>query len=752
MSKPLSLFINPADPWRLVYGYGPELPVPATGPVSHNYVLVKTTGTGEVFTACYGKLSVRPPSSGGLDPLEPLSPPAAGSTLPDTVRLYLHVSPLVYALDPAFKMLAAQVFGIAGFVYFNIETASLESALAELLVNTTMPPLALSKSQVVWLLVNGILDVYVTAGHSLGKASSQNAPAGSRQVGFAVLSEFGPIDPSHVYDRMRDFVTNGQPEVDSILSRIPKQWPVINPSLSKPDAINLTALALYSLPVLEQLRTDYNLSAAEWRELGNNQKNLWRGRLLRRVGHAAPASADPPFEFDDLDWKNIFQLEAVVELYANYDDPWAAGSVPRNPGDAGYVVIDFLDPAGTSATVAGNNITLDGSSDLGRIRINYDTIFLNDDTARPTHLYRIRAVNLAARTVTVDGAPILSGDTSSWRISLRPVIVIVDSFGAREMVDNLGRSRILGGVQAVITPPDTITLDGSPDLRKVNPNFDTVYLPSDTARPSRTYRIRAVSNAMHTITVNGRPVLDGGSSLWHIPAGISGELPSFHYDLGPGGAAGFDHYDGILFLIQNNIIHNKFRWTSYTSRVQREPDYLSSIRGNSRYDFRSFRSPNSDFRNYSLAVIDPAAHYDGVRDARFYFSTPVAPDRAPAGTVPRDRGPGKTEIRFHHGLSNRPGGTRSAGCIVAPIYHLLRDRLIDLYQAEFAAFHGAGNQDREVRKVYNLNQDRSVELWTNTQNRVPGTDHLTEHNWNNKIKGTLWLIRPDERPERPEIS
>lgn len=142
---------------------------------------------------------------------------------------------------------------------------------------------------------------------------------------------------------------------------------------------------------------------------------------------------------------------------------------------------------------------------------------------------------------------------------------------------------------------------------------------------------------------------------------------------------------------------------------------------------------------------------DGVREARFYFSTPVTADTAVPETILVNKGPGKTEIRLHHGTDDNPGGgCGSAGCIVAPRYEQLRDRLIELYQADFTAFNGAGNIDTEVAKVYDKRFKESKELWTNTKDNT-GTEHLTAPNWNDKIKGTLWIIRPDERPERPEI-
>jgi hypothetical protein len=673
--------------------------------------------------------------------------------LPDAVNLYLHLSPLVVQ-DPMFRSRESSLLhfsphfasSITGFAYLNVETASLETALAELLDKAvavgdgSTPTGEITRAQIVELLVRGDLDILVLGGHAIGNASARDAPSGTRQVGFTVLTSGGPVDPSHVYDWMRDFVEDGQPDVDRFLNLTPKQWPIIDPNLTDTEAINVTEVALYPMPVLSELRNSRNMSAAQWRQVGDNQKTLWRNRLLRRTGHAPPGSSEPPFEFDDLDWKNTFQLEAVVEFYANFDDPWAVGAVPRNPAAAGYITIDFLDPAGTAATATGNVVALDGTSDLTRIRINYDTLFLESDTARPARLYRITAVDPIARTVTVDGAPALPGSTSPWEINLRPVLVVIDSFGGR-----------LQGSSATVSAANMLTLDGSPNLSRVNPNFDTIYLPSDTARAKRTYRITGVNNAAHTVTLDDNPVFDDGSSRWHIPAGISGESPPLFYNLGPGGVKGYDHFDGILFTMQGGTIHNKIRWSSYTSRIYPTPqcgnECLSSVRGNKRYDFSSFLSNNA-FRNYSLRVNDPGAAYDGVREARFYFSTPVTPDSIAPPANPADPGGGKTVIRLHYSGFNSPGGgCNSAGCIVTPIYYEQRDRLIDLYQDEYQAFHGPGTQDTEVQKAHGRNHAQSQTLWNNTMAGIGGAaNQLTRANWNHKIVGNLWVVRPDERP------
>jgi hypothetical protein len=741
MPKPLYLFIappyasgdNPAGAWTLVHGYGPAAGAPGAPPVFHTDIVLETNSAGTLRAVAHGRLSRRPPGSSSLGAEEQLELALEAASPPDTLTLYLHLSPVVTS-DNAFRAQAQGAGGIIGFAYLGVEASSLEGALAELLDQAVFPAGSLTRADVMKLFLDGVLDIPVTASHAIGSAGMAGALAGPRRVGFTVLTPAGPVDAAHIYDRMRDFVEDGQAMVDAFLGLVPKRWPVIDANLGTDQAIALTATAIYSWPVLEELRTTRALTPTQWRTVGNHQKTLYRARLLERLGHAPPGGIAPPFEFNDIDWKNVFQLEAVVELYANFDDPWATGATPRHPGDVNYTSADFLDLAGATASVAGNVVTLLGAPALGRVWNRQDTLFLEGDTVRPTRLYRITSVNAAASTVTVDGNPVLSGPTSAWTIHQRPVLVLIDGFGPR-----------LRGFRATISSNDArvLVLDGNPDLRKVNTNFDTLYLSADAASARRTYRITAVNNTARTVTLDGEPALADGSSPWAISSGISGELPPLAYTLGPHNPPGApsprgnDHYDGTVFVIHRNTVHRQVRFSSYTSRnYAAGAQSLSSVRGNRRYQLSSFRS-NQGFRNYCFKVTDPDAGYDGVQEARFYFSTPVTEDRAIPPQEPQGAGPGKTEIRVHLGSANLPaGGSGSAGCLVSPLFFDLRRELIARFQADSPT-----GPDTDVQKADVLTRPLSEQLLNGA---ILGG--LSANRWNGKITGTLWLIRPDERP------
>lgn len=63
-----------------------------------------------------------------------------------------------------------------------------------------------------------------------------------------------------------------------------------------------------------------------------------------------------------------------------------------------------------------------------------------------------------------------------------------------------------------------VTLSGSPDLNSIDPAIDVVILATDSARPSKRYRITRVDATAKTLTVDGTPNLSGGTSAWEIPA------------------------------------------------------------------------------------------------------------------------------------------------------------------------------------------------------------------------------------------
>jgi hypothetical protein len=767
MAKPLRLFIRPPyNTWRLVHSFGPEQPSPPPPYEAefYDYAVLSTTGDGQLYAVADGKLSVVLPCLAmANDPTLPVTKVDPTAPLPATVNLYLHSSP-TYGWRKDFRERAAGIHGIAGYAYLNVETASLEGDLAELLDAALIP--AGHRNLVIQMLVRGMLDLRVTAGHKIGKASPEDAPAGERLLGFTVLTNSAPLDPAYTYFWMRDFVEGDQNDLDALLDMMPELWPVIDPNMGTGYAIAMTETSLYNMTVLEELRESRQLNASQWRQVGNNQKALYRKRLLSRLGHAPSGSADPPFSFNDFDWKNTFQLEAVVEFYMNFDcpatgqpcglekgDPWATGARPSNPGDGAYITVNFLDPAGMSATDDGNVVTLDGDSDLSRVQPGCDILWLkNAVSGSDEHKFIIRGIDPASRQVLLDVAPQLSQE-SPWKIILllRPTIVIIDPFGGRVFEDLRVQPPLhvnLNGRKATVIGIDWVQLEEPvPYLDTVNPGSDTIYFPSDksTSRPSRTYRILGRTENPAVVRVDGNPEFEGGTSAWHIPAGIGGNLqldPATGYNLEQHGGHGYDHYDGMLFVIKSGEVRKRFRWSSFSSR-ESTGEVDSSVRGNRTFDVESWHEEDHPpWKNYCFKVWDIGAGYDGVREARRYFRDPVVPDTAPPGQVPGTFG--KTGIRLHQGneqAARGHPGNGSTGCLVSPGFgnppnDNFRALMIRLYQEDYMVING--RPDSTTQPLEHINHSGAMQL---SHTVMPPAA------WNGKLKATLWLIRPDEKPE-----
>lgn len=552
-----------------------------------------------------------------------------------------------------------------------------------------------------------------------------------------------------------------------------------------------------------------------WGPGSPKEQFLWQ--LHDGVGHPFPLSVGPPFRFDagGNRWRNLDQLEAVVEFYMNFTEPWGGGA-PRKPGDSGYVTVNLRDPRGQNATVgSGAVVTLDGGPDLSgiipnpannppagaaaggvspanyppRLKFLYDMLWLQSDTARPSKLYRVMAVDDQAKTVTLDARPTCPGNTSAWQLIRRPSIVVIDPIGARAR-----GAATLAGTHATVARTDpadpnrtVLLLDGAAaaltgELRRINVGFDTIHLAADTvttpSRPGPVYRIVAADPAAREVTVEGAPTLESGSSAWQIPAGVVGVQPRMDYDLGPQFAPnpaspmqqsrGYDHYDALLFLVHRGRVEGRqpYRWSTYTSRVYGTwsggnwQQSLSSLAGNARYHYSAYYS-DDNFKNFTFAVVDatptrngfqPVAT-DSIAAARFYTGTPAPPAPAVPGNPdqldPRvwlDNAPpmpGKRLIRLHRGNRGARYGSGSAGCMVAPDYIAMRTDLLSLFERDYAEYHGPNTFDVGVRRLLNATTPQaSTNLWTPGG---PGPD-LAPGDWTNKVVGSIWVVRPDERP------
>lgn len=840
MPKPLSLFIRPPyNAWTTNLNYGDDLPATLSywGATSEFLLLETTTSDVPIYAASSGYLSTRSP----FDPVDEVQeelvlPP--DFVVPDQFNIYLipdpnpdpnyHAKanglpqdePLLYPGDQN----PLQFFSnpIGAFYYINLDTASLKDAIFPHLhlvgIPGSTPAIALFEYR--WLhFLAGQLDVPVTVGMSLGSAARPILPGADdtrRHIGFTVFSRNGTHDPAHFYDFMREFV-NDETDIDAFLNKAPKRWPLIDTGITKQEAIDKTAEKLYPYPVLEAVRKNFlsNWSAADWRKIGDNQKALYRRRLLVRVGEATPDIDDPPFKFNNPDWKNIFQLEAIVEFYMNYDDPWDPTSEPQDPQPEDRV--DFLPLEGKAAQLTWNSdstiIDLDGQPDMSKIWVGRDIIVLTG--SGQTEAHRIIDADLEARKVTVS-AQVNTGNDASWKIKHRPILVIIDSFGGRLRGKAAAVSTSDPSDPGRPTGPRVLKLAGvsKSQIKRIRKNFTTIYLNGDTANNGvepRTYRIEDVDIDRRLVTVDKEPKISDTGTPWMIPAGLGGQIPKSDSLL-----TKRDDYDAVLFVISNGVVESRYRWSSFTSRKHTDSQGQSSVRGNRKYFINSIKSKGAGkkFRNFSMMVTDRQSYiwgsgakkessktfllpddpdlslfdnvrphflflygiangnntiggywinqvdknnhtvklyanpslavdedsswrlqlYDGVHEARRYFLNPVTADEADADEIPNVEG--KRLIRLHYGGSSG-NYSGSKGCIVSPYYYEMRNSLIEIYQDEHELLNGSGTEDEDIDEVFQNE--------THNENK-DAYDDIDDNKWNNKIVGTLWLIRPDERP------
>ncbi len=79
----------------------------------------------------------------------------------------------------------------------------------------------------------------------------------------------------------------------------------------------------------------------------------------------------------------------------------------------------------------------------------------------------------------------------------------------------LGHPRLTG--TGATAAGAVVTLTGAGDLTKLDAATDIVILTTDTARASKQYRVVSVDDATKQVTIDGSPVLFGGSSAWTVP-------------------------------------------------------------------------------------------------------------------------------------------------------------------------------------------------------------------------------------------
>jgi hypothetical protein len=213
----------------------------------------------------------------------------------------------------------------------------------------------------------------VALGQALGRGTTLTG--GTTALELKVVHEDGPIDPAFALNHLISLYDAAESQRwTELKARLAAASAIFVPGASvdryafDASAVDPTASSFRQhavpYPVLLRIRRDKALSTSTWSQLVRDQVDVYRVRLadlaaLRQyqigsgagrpgasateeqlLTHQATAgAANPslrPFEFNNDDWRNLPQLEAVVDWYINYQEPLRLGVTPRGTG-TGYV-------------------------------------------------------------------------------------------------------------------------------------------------------------------------------------------------------------------------------------------------------------------------------------------------------------------------------------------------------------------------------------------------------------------------------
>lgn len=393
MAKPLIPFIrppytgpqsNPAGPWTLNIPFGATLPTAfSDGPAE--FILLETSSAvsssavsssdpplDALFAVSSGKLTVAPSgnptlknvsgsnSFADLDNVDLILDPRPGLDLEDGFSL--HLKSIAGALvgqkstpqsgDEKSKLSGVADRGgpVTGFLYLNVNIASIRAALGPLLDATTFPsPTSQAKRDARFeSFLNG-QGVVVPQGTLIGRAgeavtSTRNAQE-RRQVGFAVLTQQGVVDPGRFFNEMRRFVEGGA-EFEGFIQLISP--PVT--SQQAPAVSDVNELTLNNHRVREIIRTrngvrkhevgvllfDFDVDddvlkpehEAQLFELAENFMKVGADiEVLQIVGHASQTGGEKNNK--ELSFRRAKVVHAFMkDLNLTLPEPTATGSRP----------------------------------------------------------------------------------------------------------------------------------------------------------------------------------------------------------------------------------------------------------------------------------------------------------------------------------------------------------------------------------------------------------------------------------------
>lgn len=303
--------------------------------------LVESTIHFWMYAVCSGKLSAVPPWELVESEVAPLRSP--DHTFPDTINLYLEPNrvaapqvafPFAFALNGTLKE-AGLGEGVRCYVYENLDPTLLSAPIQnQLNVNAALDKHKITSPAERWeMFAKGQVAIWINGGDALAQASAHNASMASHFMAqFAVMTTTGLVNPIYFFDLLQAHL-HDPTDYPSFKSTIAPNWFPATPkppnsfiqAVTAPAVVTAAQQRLYPAAALYEAKQTLSLTDAQWRAVGNGQKDLHWDRLRRSSGHSTTGN---PFVFSTDDMVNPFQLEAVAEFFIAWPEPATAGTVP----------------------------------------------------------------------------------------------------------------------------------------------------------------------------------------------------------------------------------------------------------------------------------------------------------------------------------------------------------------------------------------------------------------------------------------
>lgn len=723
--------------------------------------------------------------------------------IPDSLLQLRGKIKVILRPNPSAHRLIRDVFGVAEqsrfgevlysnlfyFQYDSVDISSLQSSMLPIiggpLEESQILLDQLSEVEIFQLFLLGLISVDIHASKqgdnelppdfNLGHIGQELDSSSTRTIRFSAHTEFGPIDPLLVLHTLKSkgHLVDDEKFLESALTTSTFSYgndttgnhtDTSKTSVPKELFLNtLTQKFIYPFSILKDLRRRYELqnevlSDEEWRMVGDNQKQLFAQRLRDEpLGNFLEADAKT-------DWKvhlnNVFLLEALIEhTCVETVDEWEKGNRyevgmmvrPTTPNGYWYHCVrpgksGDNDPEWTSdpfwEPVDGDVRWKWGGVLDERDEWRSGETYFRGDIVRPQTpngywFYCLRG------HISDNGEPVWADDPNWERGGILNSKKVEVDFLSKEQFVRRKPLAMGKGEELVESDIYLVLIDRLKDLGAPSPGISKVRLKTK------------------------KPKSPGDEPQMPIIDENNDQL--------------FDEYEGVMIVIANGEVQTRLPgFSSLTSR-RNERAASSTVEGNRKYRFASSTSTCKKGINYAFLVTDsPSSVYKkhGEHIPGWYYWGQMTNKetvtisgkkfkKKTEGTPGRKDADGKEQIFIHRGIRSPWNGSEGCivGCIVKTLnqYYEMRNELIDIWQSHESI-------DWSVQAIRSLVPKRSERAWTDARTWVDGHNKNCEESdrtirknrkakrtnfpseeatlwrseWDDKIIGTLFVIRPDE--------